>query len=264
MNESRNNNRQKARANRNQNKNQQQNRNQANRFNARYVNPVSTGLIMYASERFKYILSKMSESGNKIAKDFLLLLDNKEKKFEMSYIDLTSKEDSLSYLTPGASGELKDEDKYKSNKRQYSKIYKLIKTIFGNKFTKEEVKKFVSVYKSVYNKGPEKKKEPGSDENILKKIVDDTKNDKLKWSLRTKANNWVCYEAGKKYTEYKGVVFSLYIFDPHLFVNSFLSMNFINNKEKDPDKKSVHIKTFNYGDIIEFIKDFSKKYKVGE
>jgi len=246
-------------------KSQQQQQQQRNRnFNTNYVNPQAPGMPLMISDRLKYIFSKMSESGNRAAKELLSLTDQKDKKFEMSYLDITKKDDSLSYLPPGGK-DLPDAEKYDNNKRQYSKVYKVVKTICGSRYTKTEVQKFVSMYKSIYNKGPEKEDLPKpTDEQILNKIIRDTKSDKLKWKEELKTSPWVRYEAKVSATDTKGVMFHLYIFYSLKDTpNCFLTVHFFNEKEKYDKDKKIHIKTYKYDEgLIDFIKDFVEKYKV--
>lgn len=233
----------------------------------RFTNKIEPrGMNMTFSERFKYILTKISKKGNKIAKELLDLPNKPEAKFEYSYLDLTGRQDTMSYLPNGAR-DIPEEDRYKSNKRQHSKIYKTIKTIFGSKYTKNEVTKFVSIYNEVYKQGPDKAdttKPKQSDEQLLKKIIEDTKSDKLKWKKETGAGNMARYEAKVTITEKKYLVFCFFHFDQSIKEEamSFLTINLYNDLGKTKDDKTMWINTLQFKDITDFLPVFKQKFKI--
>lgn len=228
-------------------------------FNQKHVigNVVSPGMKMEFSARFGYLLNKMAETGNKIAKEILALKSNVDKKFEMSYLDLTNREDTISYLPTGGK-DLPDAEKYKSNKRQHVKVYKTIKTIFGAKYTKTDVQKFVSIFKSIYNKGPEKKDLPTpTEEQIVKNLIKDTENDKLKWISVAKGKDFVRCTTDKQIDEKNKKVlrFTYYVFKDqkeedcgflttHLIRDPVLTpINSVNTHEKDAYIKTIMFKS---------------------
>jgi len=231
-------------------------------INHRFVLP-SNKMKLVVSDRLKYILTKMSETGNIISNDFLKLLEQKLESYEMSYIDITPKEDTFSYL-PSSGKNLPDSDKFKNNKRQHSKIYKIIKTIFGNRFTKNEVQKFVSIYKSIYNKGPQKENlSPMTIDQMVEKLITDTKNDKLKWDKISNASNWIKYESRHKITNNKYLVFVYYIFnnikDKKL---TFLTANIYNDLGQNKEDKNKFIRNFRYEEIKDLTEEIIKKYNI--
>jgi hypothetical protein len=222
----------------------------------------SRGMNMIFSERLKYVLNKIALKGNRLAKELLTLPAKPEAKFEYSYIDLTSREDTMSYL-PYTGKDLPEDEKFKSNKRQHAKVYKTIKTLFGSKYTKTEVNKFVSIYKQIYNEGPGKDTDrpKPSEEQVIKKITEDTKSDKLEWKLQGRQFDWLRYDADIKITEKKKLVFQLFIF-PRITeeTNSFLIVSMHNDLGITKEEKRKWIQTLKFGSIIEFLKVFKDKY----
>lgn len=217
-------------------------RNQNVRMTSKIVEP--RGMEMEFSPRFKYIIEKISEKGNAISKDLLNVLNNGNK-YDWSYLDITNKNDTISYL-PNSARDMKDDDKYKTNKRQHVKAYKLIKLLFGSKYTKTDVTKFVSLYKSVFEKGPDKKQNENA--LLVNKIIEDTKSKKLKWIISGDQNLLTC-ETSIKVTENKKLILSLYI--PSTEINTILTINMLSNKNK------TWIKTIPGQDLkklIDFIK----------
>lgn len=234
---------------------------QNQRFNQKFVLP-STKMKMVVSERFKYILNKMAESGNIVAKELLKSIDQKLESYETSYIDITPREDTLSYL-PSGGKHLDDAEKFKSNKRQHSKIYKIIKTIFFNKFTKNDVQKFVSLYKSIYNKGPEKENLPPlTTDQMVEKLIKDTKNDKLIWKNTMYANGWVKYESKHEITDKKRLVFNFYIFNDKQESLTFLTAEMHNDLGQNKNERIKFIKNYNFTEVDELKKEIVKKYNV--
>lgn len=242
--------------------NRHQKAEQENQFNKKFVLPHlhPMGMPMVVSDRLDYILKKMSESGNKIAKDILSLTSNKEKLHQISYIDITRKDDSFSFL-PNGGKDLPEEQKFVSDKRQHGKIYKTVKVIFFNKYTKNEIQKFISVFKSIYHKGPEKKNNssPLSDEELVKKLVSDTSADKIKWISSMEASNWIKFEFTKPVTNTKMIVFDYYIFTWRGYENmTFMS---IGMKIKDQTKDSF-IKSIKYDKLSELTRLMIEKYNI--
>lgn len=235
----------------------------------KFTNRIETrGMNMEFAPRFKYVITKIAEKGNAIAKELLLLPNKPEAKFENSYLDLTNRFDTISYLQ-NAERNLSDEEKYKSNKRQQSKAYKVIKTIFGSKYTKFEVTKFVSMFKQVYEQGPEKKgdaseKPKQTVEEVIKKISEDTKSGKLKWEKQPKAGNLVKYETRIKITDKKSLVFIFFHFDNNTKEEkwSFITTNIYNELGKTDDEKRKFLQNIAYDKIGEFLKIFKDKYKI--
>lgn len=229
------------------------------------------GMPMHYSPKFKYVIEKIAGKGNLIAKEILNLQNKPDAKFEYSYLDLYKTSDSLTYLPNGAK-DIPDEEKYKNNKRQVSKVYKIIKTIFGSRFTKTEVNKFVSFYKEIYEKGPDRPVEqvPFSKpklaiEETIKKITDDTASDKLKWSHVEGAGNLNRFETRVNITKNKYLSLIFYYFnrgDKKQINISMLIVNIFNSSAIDEKEQRKWIETYQYKDIVEFIDIFDKKYNL--
>lgn len=220
-------------------------------------NPSQRGMPLDFSPRFKYIITKISNKNNKIAIDLLDSLNKPNARFEYSYLDLTNRGDTLSYL-PNGERNTPEDQKYITNKRQHSKVYKVIKTIFGSKYTKTEVNKFVSMFKQTYDEGPPKKPEIKSRKTtgqLLKNIIDDTIDGKLQWSKLSDIKDVDRYKAKIKITEKKYLDFVLYLTKNES--NSFLTINFFND-----NKDGEWISTFTYKDLINFIQTFKNKYNI--
>jgi len=222
------------------------------------------GMNMVFSERLKYILDKIASKGNRIAKELLTLPDKPQAKFEYSYIDLTRREDTMSYLPYGGK-DLPEGEKFNNNKRQHAKVYKTVKTLFASKYTKTEVNKFVSMYKQIYNEGPgqDASRPKLTEEQIVKKIIEDTKNGKLKWELQGRQSDWLRCDAKVKITEKKSLVFQLFLFpviadEP----KSFLTMILQNDLAIARDDKRKWLQTLKFDDIKEFIRIFKEKHKI--
>ena len=222
------------------------------------------GMNMVYGEKFKYILNKISKNGNKIAKELLTLPDKIDARFDQSYIDITRREDTLSFLPNGAR-DIPDDKRFDTNKRQQSKVYKTIKTIFGSKYTKEEVNKFVSMFKGVYNVGPDPVVDQNikkTDEDVIGKIIDDTKNDKLIWKEGESGGNLRRYDAEIPITTHKRLVICFYHF-PNTIKDetmSFITVNFYNDLGQTKDDKRMWIETYKFDQIVDFLKIFSFKY----
>jgi hypothetical protein len=228
---------------------------------SRDFTPQPRGMNMDFSPRFRYILGKIDKKGNKIAKDLIAFLNKPDAKFEFSYIDLTGRADTLSYIA-NADRNIPEEEKYKTNKRQQSKVYKIIKTIFGSKYTKTEVNKFVSIYKQVYEEGPDeaaisKSKRP--DEQLVKKIANDTRNGTLKWNkVVSDIINMDRFEATIKVTERKCIWFIFFILNEKKL--SFVTINLFD--KQFPGKSGEWIQTYQYKELGDFIKAFKEKYNI--
>jgi len=221
------------------------------------------GMPMEYSERFKYIITKIADKGNVIAKELLAAANKPSARFENSFLDLKG-DDNISFI---ANGDRNVPDKYRSNKRQQAKIYKVIKTIFGSKFTSPEVKKFVSFYKQVYQQGPSKtdtSRPKLSNEELVKKLISDTKSNKIKWQLFSSQGNISRYDFTIKMTEKKKLIFNFF----HFFSSkkdemmSFISISILNELGKTENDKKNWIQTLEHKDLIEFIDVFKEKYKI--
>jgi len=235
-----------------------QNQQQQN-FIARTTLPENK-MSLIVSNRLIYILTKMSEEGNKIAKDFLNLLYSDEKRFTMSYFDITQKIDSLSYMSSSGYN-VPESEKFSSNKRQFVQVYKVIKTIFGSKYTKNEVQKFISMFRSVYKKGPDRNDmPPPSVEKIIQKLLKDTKSGAMKWTVSkdlVENDKMVRYQTRSESTPNKGIVFDIYIFKKKENCNlSFLTIHFYNKTEK------THIHTCDIGKIRDLVDYIIDKHKI--
>lgn len=220
------------------------------------------GMPMAYSERFKYIINKIASKNNVIAKELLRLPSLTGETFQYSYLDIMSAE-SVSYLYYTDRGVLVD-DKYKSPKRQSSKIYKIIKSIFGSRFTKTDVTKFVSLYKAIYTQGPDKKDFPNtelSNEQISNKLIIDTINDKLKWVKQHNATDMTKYYAYVKITENKGIAFELLRFYGRYEGNSTIIVALMNKLGKNDEEKRKWVKTIKFNELTEFFKKFVEKYE---
>lgn len=221
-----------------------------------------SGIEMEYSNNFKFLLTKIASKGNPIAKELLAAVDKPDSKFEISYLDLTKKDDMVSFL---GKADKNITDKYSSNKRQLSKAYKAIKVIFGSKFTQAEVTKFVSMYKQYYNQGPDKPrpKQKQTKDELLKKIIQDIKSGKMKWSMVVRSGNMEKYECKVQITDKKYIAFDYFYFFQGDKMN-FMTLNFRNEMEKDLTKKSIWIDTYKNEELeqADFIKLFREKFIV--
>lgn len=218
--------------------------------------PDIIGDVMDFSERFKYVINKIAEKNNPIAKELINLPNKPDTKFQQSYLDLTGSGDMISYLS---NFDVPDGEKYKTIKRQSSKVYKTIKNIFGSKYTSPEVKKFVSIFKQIYTQGPDKSETHApkqTKEQLLKKIINDTKIDKLKWNKISKYGNMNKYSVKIKITDKKYLIFDFFHFDED--ENSLMTINMHN----DVTKKSTWVNTLPFQDLSDFLKVFKEKYKI--
>lgn len=224
------------------------------------------GMPMAYSERFEYIINKIAAKNNVIAKELLKLPALSGETFQYSYLDLESAE-SISYLYYTDKG-ISENDKYKSAKRQRSKVYKIVKSIFGSRFTKTDVTKFVSLYKTVYMQGPDKSDIPKielSNEQIAEKLYNDTKKDKLKWDkIHDIPYNMTKYSAFVKITEHKGILFDFLRFVDKHEGNSLITVNLINKMGKTEAEKRIWLKTIDFKDMTEFFNLFIEKYEKSE
>lgn len=220
------------------------------------------GMPMEFSDRFKYVLTKIADKGNAIAKELLNAPNKPDARFENSYLDLRGP-DNISFIP---NSERSVNDKYASNKRQQAKVYKVIKTIFGSKYTSAEVKKFVSFYKQIYQQGPGKDvpKPKLTDEQLAKKLAEDTKNSKIEWKFLNNRGNMSTYEYQIKLTDKKALSFNFFHFpNSHREeMMSFLTVNVRNELGLTDDDKRVWIQTLSYKDLLDFIEVFKDKYKI--
>jgi len=231
------------------------------------VKMIERGMPMDFSNKFNYILSKMVQKNNGIAKELINLPNDITRKFEYSYIDLARNNDTLSYLANGDRN-IPEDDRYSSIKRQNSKIHKVIKAIFGNKYTKNEIAKFVSIYKEIYAAGPDeslKIKSKQSNSDISLKLIKDTKDNKLLWDKIYSNAQLNKYESTIKITEKKYLKFEFFnFFLAEYEKNSFITIHLIKDfSDKGNNKNnSEWITTLQYDDIKNFVEQFvSKKTK---
>jgi len=238
----------------------------ANRFIDRDSLPSSViskreGMPMKYSERFKYIIVKIANKNNALAKELLQLPELTGETFQYSYLDMEGGE-SLSYLHLTDKG-IADEDKYKSPKRQISKVYKVVKSIFGSKYTKTDVSKFISMYKTAYNQGPDKSeipRGPQTQKQLIDKLTQDTKNDKIKWVKYESVNDFIKYNAIFKITDYKSMSFDFLQFLDKYEKNSLITVNLINKKGKTESEKRKYLDTITYSYLENSLKIFFEKY----
>lgn len=225
------------------------------------------GMPLDLSTRFKYIITIIADKGNAIAKDMLKNLNNPNVKFEYSYLDLTGRADTISYL-PNGERNLPEEERYKSNKRQHSKVYKVVKTIFGSKYTKTDVGKFVSMFKQVFETGKSNNKESvrvsGIDKKqLLEKLTQDTKNDKIKWIRSVNSQTYNKFEFKIKATEKKSFVFHFYYYFNYSN-NSMITLSMYTDNSYltgiDRGGKVEWILTIPFPDVKEFSELFKEKY----
>jgi hypothetical protein len=232
--------------------------------------PSSTGMPMKISERLKYVLTKISAKNNRIAKELLSALDKPDARFSYSYLDLTGRDETMSYVNKTGL-EVPEDQRYEKNngKRQYAKVYKTIKQIFGAKYTSAEVKKFVSMYKEVYSAGPPKdvpRPKPSS-EQVIKKITEDTKNNKLLWEIEAShkgsGQEWVRLNTIITITLNKKLFIQLTLFtgirDETL---SILTINLLNELGKTSEERRIFIANYRHGDIIDLIRAIRDKFKI--
>jgi hypothetical protein len=221
-----------------------------------------TGLPMNFSERFKYILNKIALKNNAIAKELIELPNKPEALFIYSYIDIEN-EDSVSYLN-SSDKNIPEDDRYNSTKRQRSKIYKVIKTIFGSKYTKVDVNKFVSMYKTIFKQGPDKAdtpRESQTDKQLIDKLIRDTKNNKLSWIKESSITDMTRYNASYVLTDKKRINFEfLRFFNKHERA-SMIIIVLINDQCKGASSNRTHINTLMYEDIKDFLSMFIEKYE---
>jgi hypothetical protein len=185
------------------------------------------GMSMDYSPSFRYIITKIAEKNNRIAKELLEVLNKPEAKFEYSFLDLTNRGDTLSYL-PNGERNTPDDSKYSTNKRQQSKVYKIIKTIFGSKYTKTDVNKFVSLFKQVYDEGPPEKSEVKSKKTVgqlLQNLIKDTKEGNLEWKENFSIPNVITFVSKIQVTNSKYIDFCFWCPNSDI-TKSFLTVNF--------------------------------------
>jgi len=193
-------------------------------------NDYSENQNLFLSQRLESIIKKISETGDLLSKEILDSIDNKSKFFDVTYLDISKNLDNFSFFTKEEVNKLgivdNTIDTYKSNKRFESKIYKIVKILFGNKFTKKEIQKFISIYKSVYSKGPDKKnveQKALTNEDVINKIIEDTTNGKLKWVEVPELIGLEKYRSVVNITKSKYLQIELYLFTNQ--DNDFLTLN---------------------------------------
>jgi hypothetical protein len=226
------------------------------------VNTDKTGLRMNFSERFEYILNKIALKNNAIAKELIELPTKTEALFMYSYIEIEN-EDSVSYLN-FTDKNIPEDDRYKTTKRQRSKLYKVIKTIFGSKYTKVDVNKFVSMYRTVYKQGPDKAdmpKESQTNEQLVDKIIRDTKSNKINWIKEASITDMDNYKASYKLTDKKHINFEFLRFFNKYEKASMIIIVLTNEQNKGKSSNRTHLNTLMYEDIKEFLSMFSEKYE---
>lgn len=97
------------------------------------------------SKDFGEIIRKIKN--NKISKSIILSYDNL--KSPISYIDSTKDDDIISYLPGNISKDTTDSESWSHNRRQTTRIGRMVKKIFGEEFTETEIEDFVNKYKSI-------------------------------------------------------------------------------------------------------------------
>ena len=231
---------------------------------------IKRGMSMDFSDNFYFILKKIASKNNVIAKELIELSNKIDDRFECSYIDITRHYDTLSYLS-SSHKDIPEEEKYESNKRQFSKVYKVIKNIFGSKYTKNEVTKFVSMFKNIYIEGPDNKTDNSVDKNvkleifeIVKKITEDTKSNKLKWTKEYNSLHLKRYQCIVDLTAKKKLKFELFIFaENDKIKNTFLSINLLDDSTgKSKNDKNKWLTSIYYNDLKDFMPVFFDKIDV--
>lgn len=109
------------------------------------------------SKRFFDILNSLHKKGEPIAGEFISC--NKKDKFDISFIDVTDKDDFLSYITASKAKQVLD--KFKTinreqegyefcwiNNRQEQRITRVIPRLFGDKFNQKQIEEFVHEFKA--------------------------------------------------------------------------------------------------------------------
>lgn len=232
----------KNRSNRGKNQKYQDNFNKYKSMN----NASNVDVEFFISPRFEYLINKMSEIGNPISKEIIKAYKDK-RKLNISYLDISRNIDNITYLTKEIINQenFRESESYKTNKRSTSKIYKVIRLLFGNKFTKNEITKFASVYKSVYSKGPDKsrtkeeERKPLTSSEVINKLIDDTKNNKLNWENLYASSVLNKKRCILKLTSDKNLIIDFYFLDDQK--NRFISFN-ISKK----DEELIFLKSINF------------------
>ena len=230
-------------------------------FNKKYaagkISSQDFDVVLHLSPRLEYAVNKMAEIGNPVSKEILKALKD-GRTSEISFLDMSRNVDNISYLTKEVinRNDFNENEAYRSSRRTSSKIYKAMRLLFGNKFTKNEISKFVSVYKSVYSKGPDKNliKNDKESKNIpinetIQKIIDDTKKGKLKWrdipmnTSTIKKKRCIIPITKMKYME---IDFYIMFDNPQ---NNFMSFN-LSDGNKLSFIKSINFKRDNMEDLF--------------
>lgn len=206
------------------------------------------GMPLEVSPRFIAAVRKMSEVGGSIVKKLLDEIENKNNLYNISYIDLSRNLDMLTYL-PLSEKDSKI-DPYKNQKRIGSKIYKVIRMIFGNEVTKNEIQKFVSVFKNVCSCVPttrpktktENRKQ--TDKEIVDTLIKNTVENKISWKNNQKTENLESYVAVYEITDNKELEFNLYIFPKEEHISN-MAISYRVNTTKI--LKRDFIKNINFG-----------------
>ena len=109
------------------------------------------------SKRFQAVLFNLIEKKNAIAKQILVSAANKEK-FDASFVDVTDKDDMISYITSNKAKQIMDKAKAIKreqeginncwiNNRQDQNVSRFIFRLYGDKFSQKEIQDFVGDYK---------------------------------------------------------------------------------------------------------------------
>lgn len=111
---------------------------------------------LYLSENFKNVLLKIVEKGDsKICEKFLEFNNNENYLFDISFIDRTDNDDSITFVQTNRikNYDLIDINDYKTWKtikgKTEIKIGRFIRKVFGTKFDQQSIENFVNKYKSI-------------------------------------------------------------------------------------------------------------------
>jgi len=221
------------------------------------------GMKLDVSPRFKAVVEKMVGIGGLIAKNLLEEINKKERLFKISYIDISRNLDMLTYLP--LSEKNSGTDPYKNPKRIGSKIYKVIRMLFENSVTKEEIQKFVSVFKKVCSSDPERpspkpktevsgvKEDKKTNNEIIFKLIEDTIENKIKWETVQNTDNLESYRTIVNITNNKKLEIDVFIMKKNIDLSS-LSIFYIINKNNNFIKSIKFSEIKEFEDLIELIR----------
>lgn len=154
----------------------------------------------------------------------------------ISWLNLTNSNDYISYTIPDKVK--KPEDAWDKKNRQVSEIKKLIKKIYKNEFSNNQIKSFISKFRKIYSeiktekdyhKKTFKNEKLFNDNKIIDNLLLQTELNELEWILLFKNNNYEKYSTQIYITEYKYVLVELY----YMGKNSFITLNLVNKNKVD-------------------------------